>query len=118
MKLRRRNHPGRNGIKSPPSNNNGRRIAAKIMTSKTTQFYNSSGDLVDTEKLQAAVVRNTKLHEEMCKLSGVPTWKLLKQQIRLYRETEHLLDQTDVGVFTDMMRAQGKKVRVGQLEKR
>mgnify|MGYP000866548460 CR=1 FL=1 len=118
MKLRRRHHPERTGQKSAPSATAGKRIAPKIMTSKTTQFYNHAGELIDTEKLQAAVVRNTKLHEEMCKLSGVPSWKLLKQQIRLYRETEHLLDQTDIGAFNDMMKAQGKKVRVGQLEKR
>ena len=118
MKLRRRNHPGRNGIKSPPSNNNGRRIAAKIMTSKTTQFYHSSGDLVDTEKLQAAVVRNTKLHEEMCKLSGVPTWKLLKQQMENFVGAGPIAGDRVLSIFHDMMKVQGKKVRVGQLEKR
>lgn len=100
MKIRRRNHPMQNGR----------------MSRSTTQFYNSNGDLVDTEKLQAQVVKNTKLHEEMCRLSGVPTWKLLKQQMENFVGAGPIAGSAAVSVFNSMMNAQGKKVRLAELE--
>ncbi len=117
MKIRRRNHPMQNGRKSaPPVTHSGKRIPAGIMSRSTTQFYNSNGDLVDTDKLQAQVVKNTKLHEEMCRLSGVPTWKLLKQQMENFVGAGPIASDRVPCAFNSMMKAQGKKVRLAELE--
>lgn len=117
MKIRRHNHPMQNGRKSaPPVTHSGKRIPAGVMTRNTTQFYNSKGELVDTAKLQAQVAKNTKLHEEMCRLSGVPTWSLLKQQMENFIGAGPIAGSAALSVFNSMMRAQGKKIRLAELE--
>lgn len=66
MKIRRRNHPHRQGQKSPPGSapegtGKGRRgQAAKIMTSATDEWFNRARELVSNRVLQAKVEEATK----------------------------------------------------------
>ncbi len=61
MKIRRRNHPHRQGQKSPPSSApQGKRTLARVMTSATDEWFNRAGELVSNRALQAKVEKATK----------------------------------------------------------
>lgn len=77
MKLRRRNHPNRQGQKSPPGNApQGKRTLAKIMTANTNEWVNHAGEVVNNAQIQAkveeATKRNLAAKKAHCEAGEVP----------------------------------------------
>ena len=111
MKLRRRNHPNRQGQKSPPGNApQGKRTLAKIMTANANEWINHAGEVVNNAQIQAKVEEATKRHQQWAKEQGVPWWQIkstmksmptlssLKSESELYEEFKVLYKKAPLGI--------------------